>query len=98
MPMSWNEAVATLTGPGAPFETALAEVRGQAMHVYKNAPRSLRSLFDTARARGDATFLVYEDERWTPEPKRSLRDAMSPRGREGAARPAAAGVSPPRGT
>ena len=65
MPMTWNEAVAALTGPGAPFEIIEAEVGGQTTRVYKNTPRSLRALFDTARARGDATFLVYEDERWS---------------------------------
>ena len=26
---------------------------------------TLRALFEMARARGDATFLVYEDERWS---------------------------------
>ncbi|MGH7288265.1 MAG: AMP-binding protein, partial [Myxococcota bacterium] len=65
MPMTWNEAVAALTGPGAPFEVVEADVRGQTTRVYKNTPPSLRALFDTARARGDATFLVYEDERWS---------------------------------
>ena len=61
--MSWEEAVAALTGPGARFEIAEREVLGQRIKVFENAPPSLRALFDTARARGDATFLVYEDER-----------------------------------
>jgi long-chain acyl-CoA synthetase len=63
--MTWNEAVAALTGPGAPFEIVEAEVQGQRVRVFKNSPSSLRALFDTARARGDAPFLVYEDERWS---------------------------------
>jgi long-chain acyl-CoA synthetase len=65
MSMTWNEAVAALTSPGAPFEIAEAEVRGQRLRVFKNSPPTLRALFDTARARGDAPFLVYEDERWS---------------------------------
>jgi long-chain acyl-CoA synthetase len=65
MPLTWNEAVEKLTGPGAPFELVEGEVRGQRMRVFKNSPPSLRALFDSARARGDETFLVYEDERWS---------------------------------
>ena len=65
MPSTWNEAVAALTAPGAPFESVEADVHGQRLRIFKNAPPSLRALFDTARARGEATFLVYEDERWS---------------------------------
>jgi long-chain acyl-CoA synthetase len=65
MPPTWNEAVAALTAPGAPFEIVEARVHGRPRRVFKNAPASLRALFDTARARGDAPFLVYEDERWS---------------------------------
>jgi len=65
MPPTWNEAVATLTAPGAPFELGEAEVLGQRQRIFKNAPASLRALFDLARGRGDAAFLVYEDERWS---------------------------------
>ena len=65
MPMSWNEAVAAVTGPGSPFEIVEAELGGQRLRVFKNGPSSLRALFDTARSRGDAPFLVYEDERWS---------------------------------
>ena len=65
MGMSWAEAVAAVTGPGGAFEIVEAEIAGQKCRVFKNAPPSLRALFDTARQRGDATFLVYEDERWS---------------------------------
>ena len=63
--MSWDEAIAASTGPGAPFEIVEADVLGRRTKVFKNAPPSLRALFDTARGRGDETFLVYEDERWS---------------------------------
>ena len=66
MPMTWNEAVTALTSPGAPFELTETEVRGQRLRTFKNSLPTLRALFDTARARGDAAaFLVYEDERWS---------------------------------
>lgn len=65
MPLSWNEAVAAITGPGGMFEIVDGEVGGQKLKLFKNAPPSLRALFGVSRTRGDATFLVYEDERWS---------------------------------
>jgi steroid-24-oyl-CoA synthetase len=61
--MTWDEAVAAVTGPGGPFELVEQEVLGQKVRVFENAPPSLRALFAASRARGDAPFLVYEDER-----------------------------------
>jgi len=63
--LTWDEAVRAVTGPGAPFEIVEAVVAGRRQKVWKSAPPSLRALFAAARARGDATFLVYEDERWS---------------------------------
>ena len=65
MVMSYEEAVATVTAPGQAFSIVETDVLGQPTKVYKNIFPSLRTLFDTARSRGDATFLVYEDERLT---------------------------------
>jgi steroid-24-oyl-CoA synthetase len=65
MGMTWDEAVAAVTGPGGLFEIVEQEVQGRKQRVFKNAPASLRALFAASRARGDATFLVYEDERWS---------------------------------
>ena len=61
MGMTWEEAIAAVTGPGGSFEL----VRREPGHplVFKNSPPSLRALFDVARGRGEQTFLVYEDER-----------------------------------
>jgi long-chain acyl-CoA synthetase len=71
MGLLWDEAVAAVTGPGARFETAEAEIGGVRQRVYKNAPASLRALFEAARAHGDETFLVYEDERLSFAPHSS---------------------------
>ena len=40
-------------------------------------PTSLRELFDALRAKGDALFLVYEDERWTFERFMAEVDALA---------------------
>jgi long-chain acyl-CoA synthetase len=63
--MTWDEAVAALTGPGGRFALVRAEVGGRSARVFEAAPPSLRALFETLRARGDDVLLVYEQERWT---------------------------------
>ena len=63
--MTWDEAVAAVTGPGQVFELVTANILGNEVQVYKNAPAHLGQVFAGARAHGDKTFLVYEDERWS---------------------------------
>jgi long-chain acyl-CoA synthetase len=63
MAMSVAEAHAALTAPGQYFEMAEAEVRGAPMRVWARAEPTLRAVLERSRRRGDATFLVYEDER-----------------------------------
>ena len=65
MPRRYEEAVAAVTGPGGPFEIVEERVDGQPLRVFRNTPPSLRDLFAGARARGERTFLVYEDECWS---------------------------------
>jgi acyl-CoA synthetase (AMP-forming)/AMP-acid ligase II len=62
---SLGEIEAMLCAPGAPFEMETVEVRGVPTRVWKNAPASLAALAAAGRTHGDATFLVYEDERVT---------------------------------
>jgi long-chain acyl-CoA synthetase len=61
--MSVAEANATLTAAGQPFEMETCEIRGIPTRTWKNAPPSLRAILDLSLGHGDATFLVYEDER-----------------------------------
>jgi len=62
--MSIAEAHAILTAPGARFETEERVIRGVATRVFKNAPPTLRHIFETGRRFGpERTFIVYEDER-----------------------------------
>ncbi len=65
MTMSYEEAVAAVTAPGERYETEEVVIDGITQTVFKNLPPSLRELFGTWSLRGDALFLVYEDERLT---------------------------------
>ena len=75
--LSYNEAIAQVTAPGARFETTEVDIRGVTYTIFRNAPRSLRDITETTRNRGDAVFLVYEDERWTFAEFASKVDALA---------------------
>jgi long-chain acyl-CoA synthetase len=60
--MSWEQAMAALTGPGAPFEIVERLVEGHPIKQFAELPRSMREAFALARLHGDKPFLVYEDE------------------------------------
>jgi long-chain acyl-CoA synthetase len=61
--MSIKQIEAILCAPGQPFEIETVEVEGVATRCWKNAPPSLAALALAARAHGERTFIVYEDER-----------------------------------
>jgi long-chain acyl-CoA synthetase len=63
--LSYEAACRQVTAPGEPFETVEQVVMGVPRTLFRNAPSSLRDIVASASARGDATFLVYEDERWS---------------------------------
>ena len=56
-------AIAELTASGMDYEIVPGEVWGRPCRVFKNAPRTLRDLYQTASS--EETFLVFEDERFT---------------------------------
>ena len=64
-PPTYEQALANLTGPDGPFALADAEIRGVPVRVFRNAPPTLRAFVEGLRAKADAEFLVYEDERYT---------------------------------
>ena len=64
-PVPFDSVNKKLGEPGSFFETDVVDVRGVAMRVYKNAPPSLRELYDLGRMWGDREFFVYGDERLT---------------------------------
>ena len=63
--LTYQEAAAQVTAAGERYELETIDVGGVEVRAFKHAPASLREIFHAARARGDQTFLVYEDERWT---------------------------------
>ncbi len=61
--MSIAEANEALSAPGQLFEMEELDIRGVPTRTWKHAPPSLRAILDLSLGHGDATFLVYEDER-----------------------------------
>jgi long-chain acyl-CoA synthetase len=76
MSLSYAEAVAAVTAAGERFETGTVDVDGIPTTMFVRGPETLRDVFDTARTRGDATFLVYEDERWSFDEVMGRVDAL----------------------
>lgn len=54
-----------LTAAGEPYEILSGEVWGRSCRLFKNAPATLRDLYNENRS--DETFLVYQEERFTFE-------------------------------
>ncbi|MBU6233775.1 MAG: acyl--CoA ligase, partial [Acidobacteria bacterium] len=75
MALSYDEAVAQISGPGSPFETTEEIVNGVSFRVFKNAPPNLRGIFDGARL-DENIFLVYEDEEWSYKKVMEHADAL----------------------
>jgi long-chain acyl-CoA synthetase len=61
--MTYEQVVAQLTAPGAPFEVVTEEVRGRPMKNFKNREKSLREKIANAGLRGDATCMVQGERR-----------------------------------
>jgi long-chain acyl-CoA synthetase len=62
---SRQELAAAATAPGQDYEIVAGEFWGRPCRVFKNAPQTLRHLYDDSRS--DETFIVYEDERYSFE-------------------------------
>jgi long-chain acyl-CoA synthetase len=75
--LSYDDAVAQITAPGERFETTELDIRGVPTTAFKTVPPTLRDLFDLTRGFGDATYLVYEDERYTFAEVFAAADAVS---------------------
>ena len=74
--LSYDEAYAQVTAPGQMFELTDGVVDGVNVRLFKHAPSTLGQVF--AGARGvTATFMVYEDERWTFDETMSHVDALA---------------------
>ncbi|MEN9645830.1 MAG: hypothetical protein RL238_2499 [Actinomycetota bacterium] len=61
--MTRHDAVAQLTAPGQPYETATVDTARGSMRVFVQAPPTLRDLYTSTLT--DAPFLVHDDQRLT---------------------------------
>ncbi|MEI6736483.1 MAG: AMP-binding protein [Actinomycetes bacterium] len=74
--MTYDEAIAAISGAGQPFEVIEETVDGVTNRVFKNAPNSLRDVFAPARI-DESIFLVYEDEEWSYKKVMESVDALA---------------------
>lgn len=65
MTMTRDEALKILTAPGEPYELVEVEMFGRPCRAFRNAPPTLRDLYESTRS--DLDFIVFEDERLTFE-------------------------------
>ncbi len=56
---------AELTAPGAPFALTETTIRGVPVKVFASAPPNMRVVWEMAAGRGEADYIVYEDERFS---------------------------------
>ena len=54
-----------VSAPGSPFEIEEREIRGVRIRTWKNAPPTLKEVFEASRRFGSRTWIVLEDERVT---------------------------------
>ncbi|MFC0590247.1 class I adenylate-forming enzyme family protein [Novosphingobium aquiterrae] len=60
-----RQAREELTGPGGQFEVIEADILGNRIRTYKNAPPSVREFWLASAAFAERTYQVYQDERMT---------------------------------
>ena len=59
------------------FEIEQVTIRGNRIKVFKNAPPSVRALWQLAAIHGGATYLVYEDRRYTYAQAQEISNAFA---------------------
>ena len=63
--MSGTPAAAPMTGAGELFAVVEVDIDGTRLRVFSNAPPSLSAIWELSAGHGDATYLVYGDERFS---------------------------------
>ena len=56
------QARAELTGPGGAFEIVEADILGNRIRTYKNAPPTVRDVWLSTTAFAERPYLIYQDE------------------------------------
>ncbi len=72
-----KEVRAEMTAPGENFEITRINIRGVPTLVYKNAPGSLRDVWQATRQFAGRDYLVYREERWTYAQAHAEVDAIA---------------------
>ena len=62
---TFSQIATQLTAPGQTFETERVRIRGVDVTSWKNAPPTLRHIFEGSRRFADRTYMVYERESLT---------------------------------
>jgi long-chain acyl-CoA synthetase len=65
--------------PGSPFEIEEREIRGVNVRTWKNAPPTLKEVFEASRRFGPRTWMVLEDERVTFDAHRAAVGRLAQR-------------------
>ncbi|MCU0669452.1 MAG: AMP-binding protein, partial [Myxococcota bacterium] len=60
---TYEQVVAQLTGPGAPFEIVTESVEGRPQKNWKNRERSMREKIRNVGLRGDVVAMAHGDRR-----------------------------------
>ncbi|MDG1065451.1 MAG: AMP-binding protein, partial [Luminiphilus sp.] len=61
----YHDAVAKITGPGAPFEVASQSINGQPLTAFLQAHRLLGDYLNKGRQHTDKPLLQYQGETWS---------------------------------
>lgn len=72
-----KQARQELTGPGGPFEIVEADILGQRIRTFRNAPPSIREVWLSTLQFADRPYLIYEDERLTYADSHKLANAVA---------------------
>jgi long-chain acyl-CoA synthetase len=75
--VSGAPGAAPMTGAGELFEIEEADVGGTTLPVFKNAPATLKTIWDLSAGHGDATYLVYGDQRYSYARTREIVDGLA---------------------
>src|SRR3954454_1598579 len=67
------------TAEGEPFEIVEVKIEtdGRRVRAFKNAPPTLRAIWDSSSGHGGATYVVYDDERYTYEDAHGIVAALA---------------------
>ncbi|MBI0416039.1 MAG: acyl--CoA ligase, partial [Nitrosospira sp.] len=72
-----KEIAAAHKAPGTAFATAPMDIAGQQLEVFRHIPRNLGEIYALAMATPAATFLVYQEERFSFAETLTLAAAMA---------------------